>query len=109
MSRVSNATGLGVRRAQWRCRRVKTSSIRGLTAWIGFVWVVRTSGPYSAMVDDPDRNLVLPTSSNARGDPQLKCAARSPVTQRQCGRPLRGLAPGLSRLAVRLAVRRDHA
>ena len=70
MSRVSNATGLGVRRAQWRCRRVKTSSIRGLTAWIGFVWVVKTSGPYSAMVDDPDGNVVLLTSRNALGNPR---------------------------------------
>jgi len=49
---------------------VKTSSIQELTAWIGFVWVVKTSGPYYAMVDDPDGNVVLPTSSNARGDPR---------------------------------------
>ena len=70
MSRVSNTTGLGVRRAQWRWRRVKTSAIQDLTGWIGFVWAVKTSGPYSAMVDEPDGNVVLPTSSNALGDPR---------------------------------------
>lgn len=30
------------------------------------MWVVKTSGPYSAMVDEPDVNFVLLTSSNAR-------------------------------------------
>lgn len=29
------------------------------------MWAVKTSGPYSAMVDDPDGTVVLPTSSNA--------------------------------------------
>jgi len=30
----------------------------------------KTSGPYAAMVDDPDGNVVLLTSDNALGDPR---------------------------------------